>query len=341
MEQEFTPFGICASALIVSEEAPEGEDRRPDHLLPAVMQGLGRGFPLLGPVAFRGAKAMNDASRLSRAAEGEPRLRSLANGQPRRGAALELSVDGVAYALRYLPYPMPWDLQPRLHRPSRRFDPTSAIEAHDAHVVIRPKTKPADLAAARRDAAVVQALAAVLALRADLRAVLWGPSLGFQSPLNARTAASRAAHGEAPVEDWLKVVSLPVPPQLVGRPREGQAALRVQGLYSLGLAPFLGREFEIAPSPSNALLGTRRLRALAAMAIGAQSFEDRNTVAVETTNELLLARILQEGRVRRDPAVPSILFFPADTVLDPETADWRHSDPEKRSQLDRALRQRH
>lgn len=223
------------------------------------------------------------------------------------GPRLRLSASGITLAVEARAVP---ETMEAFDPPMRTLRSPATVEAARLHagvLTIEASAPPSDPEDARLQARAMHAVAAALVPLMPTLAVFWRTSWSLTRPETFVEAAPGPTSGRAPVGIWAGFATV--------APR-GDAGDAI-GMVSYGLAPFLGREIELAPAPTSA--GD----ALRLMTMVAQHLLDERLVPTDGQS-----LVLPEGpgfltvRTRDSwlrPDVPALVIVGDDAVVDPET----------------------
>ncbi|MEM9097513.1 MAG: hypothetical protein AAGC79_03230 [Pseudomonadota bacterium] len=239
------------------------------------------------------------------------------------------SVDEEAFVLHFTPFAYNWTRA--RGNALRLFEPDAALEAQRFHVAIAPMDpKPGNLAWSKAQATIIQVFAAAIADLANISAVYWQSSDGFQSPNQIQKAAEKAIRGETPIDHWVQFY--PFTPDNPGL----KSRKELMGMVSLGLNPFTGREVEVATSPMDlALAGDRCYGACWLALDSGKDIRDRDTMTDAENGDRLIIRDKPEGWLRRTDDLGAYVLIPPDSVIDPSTLALKPGEEVKPSKIGR------
>lgn len=230
---------------------------------------------------------------------------------------VKLSVDGADVEIRHrdtqatdAPSPDGADLMGL--KPSRDADPSGPLTSHIACLELRCGGYGDGLDWMKAYATIVTLVAGALARLGPTAGVLFPASGIVVGPDEAYRAGRTALRGVSPIETW--IAFYPFQPE---NRTEGPA----NGAFTRGLAPFIGREIEMAPSDIDARTALTRLQGAVWQALDAEH---------EFLDGSVLGDPLSPGRARvrladawLRPQVPAIVLVGVDSFVEPETLTLR------------------
>ncbi|MEM8790617.1 MAG: hypothetical protein AAGE80_03290 [Pseudomonadota bacterium] len=241
------------------------------------------------------------------------------------------AVDEEAFSLNLIPFAYKW--KPARGNALRLFEPAQALAGQRFHAVIAPmEAKPGNLEWSKAQATVMQVFAAAIADLAEMSALHWQASDGFQSPNHVQKAAEKAVAGESPIDHWIQFY--PFAPTNPGLKRRKD----LMGMISLGLSPFVDREIEVATSPMDLSTAADRCYGACWLALDSgKKIRDRDTMTDAETGDRVIIRDRPEGWLRRSEEIGAYVLVPVNSVIDPKSLNLIEGEEEKPSLVGRLL----
>jgi hypothetical protein len=231
-------------------------------------------------------------------------------------SSLALEVDGADVVIETIAEPRPHLPDPYGLEPLRQAGTAAASDEHAARLSLDCSGPGTGAVWAKAYATVVTLVAGALACLGPGSAVFYPASGATLRPLDALRAGRMALQGVSPIEAWVSFYPFaPTNPT-------GQGT---HGALTRGLAPLIGREIEIAPTPAGPLPAVERARGAAWRALdGGVALADGLTLEQPESGRLLHVRAVAEWARR---GVPAFVLVAPESPVDPETLALRPPRP--------------
>jgi len=190
-------------------------------------------------------------------------------------------------------------------QPERPWDPAGALGTHAAHLRIAEADVPESLGDARAGAGLVTAVAGILARMTGALALYFPQAGSFVGPEGALQLTSMVTAGVSPLEAWSSFY-------VIGSGADSETGSH--GALTLGLAPVLGREIELAPLAISRKRAVERAYRAAWQALDADPpLADQATLTDFEGHEIATVRLVPEWL---RTGVPALVLVAPDSVVD-------------------------
>lgn len=253
------------------------------------------------PLDAPGALTAGDTIAALKATIGEAPMRIEEHGpvDDAHGTGFIISVNGMAVVVLFMAVPLPEDAWQEAAAASLTWrDAAETLRRTRAHVVLSLLENPPEHPHALNGAVAVTLLAAAIARRLSVAAIVFTESHAI-APGDALgdIATSVAEQGQMPVMLWTRLAFLRGPEAADGRP--------TVGALTVGLAAFIGREIELEPAPLEPSGVAERLLGLCQyLIVNGPIIGDGETVGL-TEAETIRVRWADQGT---RPGVPVLLM---------------------------------
>lgn len=236
--------------------------------------------------------------------------------EPPAEASARFALDGLRFEARVASERFSYDPERETWKTLQSFDPTDALAAHGAHLIVRPldEAAPEDVDWRVATAEALDKATAAAAAAPGALAVYWSSAMRFE-------AAARFAERLEPGGDRMALQQ-----QRIGRwlqfavfhlTNQGGRFAECRGALTFGLAPFLGRELEIAARPGDPRHAVAMAATLAyEMMFDGVELPDGKAVHNEALGERFTVR--EAERFAR-AETPALVVVSDQSPTDPET----------------------